>query len=282
MSKKKIVCLGGGNAMPKAVLAGLKRQPVELSVICAMLDSGGSAGKERELYKTNVSFGDIRRSFLELSELSQEAKDVLAFRDSNGTVIANVLGTAAVCSTGNYEKAFKAYRELLQIPSQHQIFPSTIDNATLYAVLENGEVVEGEANIDVPKHNSKVSRVYLEPKPIAYPKAVEAIENADLIIIGPGDLYSSLMQILLINGISEAINKSKAKKVYICNIMTKKGETDDFSVLDFTNEIEKYLKGKVNFVIYSKAGDVKINQELENNKKFIHNSDKLVKILCKL
>lgn len=284
--------------MPKAVLAGLKKYPVDLAVVCAMLDSGGSAGRERELYKTNVSFGDIRRVFLALSDASPDVIEAFNIRFKDGPysqlVIANVLGTAMAVQGISYERIFNVYREILKVPPQYQIFPSTVDNATLCAVLENGEVVKGEGNIDVPKHSSRVSRVYLEPKPRVYSEAVKSFENADLIVIGPGDLYSTLSQILLIDEIAEAINQSKSKKVYICNIMAKKGETDNFSVLDFTNEIEKYLKGKIDFVIYNnKGGNVKINEGLENNKKFLgesllkpgiaeHDPNKLAKMILSL
>ena len=112
----------------------------------------------------------------------------------------------------------------------------------------------GEADIDAPKHdgNLKIKEVSLkplEPKAKAYPKAVEEIKKADLIVMGPGDLYSSIIQILLVDGIAEAIRESKAKKIYICNLMTKNGETNGFSVKDFSGEIEKYLKGKVIFFL---------------------------------
>ena len=156
--------------MPKAVLAGLKKiKDIDISVICAMLDSGGSAGKERELYKTNVSFGDIRRVFLALSNASPDVIEAfnIRFKDGpyKGLVVANVLGTAMITDDMNYERVFKVYREILRVPPQYQIFPSTIDNATLCAVLKNGQTIKGEGNIDVPNHNSRVSRVYLEPKP---------------------------------------------------------------------------------------------------------------------
>lgn len=298
-NRKKIVCLGGGNAMPKTILAGLKKKPVALSVICAMLDSGGSAGREREIYKTNISFGDIRRVFLALSEASQDTKDAFAIRFKNGPykgmVMANVVGTAMVTAGIDYERIFKVYREILRVPEHYEIFPSTLDNATLCAILENGQIIKGETYIDIPRHNSKVKSVYLEPEAKVYPKAIRAIERAELIVIGPGDLYSSLIQILLVKGIPEAINKSRAKKVYVCNILTKKGETDGFSVLDFTNEIEKYLKGKVDFVVYNKEQNsplaewVKIDSSLKEGK-FIganllktgtveHDPDKLAEII---
>jgi len=242
MSKnKKIVCLGGGNAMPSAVLQGLKKYPVNLSAVCAMLDSGGSAGREREIYRTNVSFGDIRRAFLALSESSPGVIETFNIRFKEGPyqgmVVANIFGTAVVKETGDYEKAFEVYREILKVPEQYQ-------------------VICGEADIDAPKHdgNLKIKEVSLkplEPKAKAYPKAVEEIKKADLIVMGPGDLYSSIIQILLVDGIAEAIRESKAKKIYICNLMTKNGETNGFSVKDFSGEIEKYLKGKVDRVVYN-------------------------------
>ena len=261
MSKnKKIVCLGGGNAMPSAVLQGLKKYPVNLSAVCAMLDSGGSAGREREIYRTNVSFGDIRRAFLALSESSPGVIETFNIRFKEGPyqgmVVANIFGTAVVKETGDYEKAFEVYREILKVPEQYQVFPSTLDDRHLCAVLENDQVICGEADIDAPKHdgNLKIKEVSLkplEPKAKAYPKAVEEIKKADLIVMGPGDLYSSIIQILLVDGIAEAIRESKAKKIYICNLMTKNGETNGFSVKDFSGEIEKYLKGKVDRVVYN-------------------------------
>lgn len=257
----KVVCLGGGNAMPKAVLAGLKKYPVNISVVCAMLDSGGSAGKEREMYKTNVSFGDIRRAFLALSESSQEVKDAFSIRFKEGPykdlVVANVLGTAMVTQSGNYqgdyESVLKVYREVLKIPLQHEILPATLDNADICAELEDGQIVSGEKNIDKPQHDKKlkIKKVFLKPEPKAYPKAVNAILGSDIIVIGPGDLYSTLAQILLTKGINIAIKKSQAKIVYICNLMTKDGETNNFSVMDFTNAIENLLGKKLDSVVYN-------------------------------
>ncbi|MDO8639608.1 MAG: uridine diphosphate-N-acetylglucosamine-binding protein YvcK [bacterium] len=319
---RRIVCLGGGSAMPKAVLEGLKKSSVKLSVICAMLDSGGSAGKEREMYKTNVSFGDIRRAFLSLSESSQEVKDAFSIRFKDGQylglVIANVLGTAMVTQSGSYkgdyESVLKVYREVLKIPSQHDIFPATLDNAHVCAVLEDGQIVSGEVNIDKPQHDKKlkIKKVFLKPEPKAYPKTIVAILKSDLIVIGPGDLYSTLAQILLTRGISEAIKKSKTKIVYICNLMTKDGETNGFSVMDFTNAIENLLGKKLDFVVYNtekpKTSAIKKYQKeypeflelvdfgknLEKGKKFIgsnlllksglvvHDSKKLAKIILNL
>ena len=253
---KNVVCLGGGNAMPKAVLTGFKKYPVKLSVICAMLDSGGSAGRLRKDYKI-VSPGDIRRAFIALSNTSPVIEELFNRRFQTGKLkdhnFANLFITALELTTQNYEKTFQEFSKLLNININHQVIPSTLDNANLYAVLENGRIISGETNIDIPKHNGnlKIKKVFLRPKAKAYPKALQAIKTADLITIGPGDLYSSLAQILLTQGISEAICKSKAKKGYICNLMTKYGETNGFSVLDFSQEVEKYLGGALDYVIYN-------------------------------
>lgn len=256
MSKKikKIVCLGGGNAMPKAVLVGLKRYPVKLSVICAMLDSGGSAGRLRKDYKI-ISPGDIRRALIALANTSPVIEDLFNYRFQAGPLkdhnFANLLITALELATKDYGKTLKELGKFLNV--SHQVLPVTLDKANLYAVLENGKIISGETNIDIPKHNGnlKIKKVFLKPGARAYPQALKVLQKADLIVIGPGDLYSSLAQILLTQGIPEAILKSKGKSVYVCNLMTKYGETNNFTVLDFAREIEKYLGGKVDYVIYN-------------------------------
>jgi len=247
-----IVCLGGGSAMPSAVLEGLKKYPVSISAISAMLDSGGSAGRERELFQTGVSFGDIRRAALALSEISQEKKELFGYRFENGVVLANSYFTANVLAVG-IEALLEDIKEDLRIANHYKVLPATVDDAVLCAELADGSIVKGETNIDIPKHNGelKIKRAFLKPQARAYPPAVKAIREADLIIMGPGDLYSSLVQILLVKGISEALRKSRALKVYICNLMTKFGETKNFSVTDFTLEIEKYLGEEVGRVIFN-------------------------------
>jgi len=251
---KKIVCLGGGNAMPKAVLSGFKEYPVKISAICSMLDSGGSAGRLRKDYNI-ASPGDVRRAIIALANTSPAIEDLFNYRFQAGQLkghnFANLFITALELTTNNYEKTIKEISKILNL--RHQVLPVTLDSSNLYAVLENGKIISGEANIDIPIHNGnlKIKKVFLRPKAKAYPKSLEAIKKADLIIIGPGDLYSSLSQILLVGGIAEAISKSKAKKVYICNLMTKHGETNNFTILDFAKEIEKYLKNELDYIIYN-------------------------------
>ncbi len=253
--KNKIVCFGGGNAMPKAVLAGLKKYPsVTISAICAMLDSGGSSGRLREDYNITAP-GDIRRAFIALANTSPVIESLFNYRFKSGELkghnFANLFITALELSSNDCEEMYDQIHKMLNIP--HKVLPVTIDDSQLCAKLENGKIVSGETNIDIPKHNSnlKIEEVFLKPKAKIYPKSLKEIQEADLIVIGPGDLYSSLAQILLVEGVSEAIMKSKAKKVYVCNLMTKEGETNNFKVKDFTKQIEEFLGGEVDYVLYN-------------------------------
>lgn len=270
--------------MPKAVLEGLKQYPdVELSVISAMLDSGGSAGRERkEPFNTKISFGDIRRASYALAQ--DEEKDKYNARITSGTYKGHVLSNLS-CSyffkgENDYEKTIGFLNNgIFKIPQQHQVLPATLDDAELCAELENGEEIEGETKIDILEERArpKIKHVYLKPATVkAYPKAKEVIKKADLIVIGPGDLYSSLAQILLVQGMSRAIRKSKAKKTYICNLMTKNGETNNFSVLDLADEIEKYLESSLDYVIYNNK-DSLAKERIEETKKENPNLIDLIK-----
>jgi len=253
---KKIVCLGGGNAMPKAVLAGLKKFPVKISVICAMLDTGGSAGRLRKDYGI-VSPGDIRRAFIALANTSPAVGELFNYRFDDGELaghnFANLLITALELSSKNYKATLKELNRLLNINPNHKVLPATLDKAELCAELDNGEIIRGETNIDIPKHDAKhsIKKIFLEPEAKAYGAALHEIKDADAIIIGPGDLYSSLAQILLVKGMARAICKSRAQKIYICNLHTKHGETDHYSVEDFTGKIEEFLGCPVDKVIFS-------------------------------
>lgn len=240
--------------MPKAVLAGLKKESVKISVICAMLDSGGSSGRLRKDYNI-VSPGDIRRALIALANTSPAVEALFDYRfeigELKGHNFANLLITALELSTNDYEETINEIKKLLKV--KHQVFPVTLDKSTLCAELKNGQIVKGETNIDRPKHNGnlEISRIYLEPEPTAYPKAVQAIKEADLITIGPGDLYSSLAQILLVKRVAPNILESGAKTVYLCNLMTKYGETNHFTVRDFSDRIEAWLGGELDIVLYN-------------------------------
>lgn len=286
MSKKNVVVIGGGTGI-FTVLSGLKKHPVQLSAIISMADSGGSTKILREEFGI-LPPGDVRRALVALSQSEKLLADLFNYRFNegrlNGHNFGNLLITALERIEGNFERAVEEAGRILNIKGS--VIPVTLENTNLFAVLENGQIIEGESNIDVPTHdgNLKIEKVYLKPKAKANKKAVSAILRADLIIIGPGDLYTSIIPNLLVKGISEAIKKSRAKKVYICNLMTKFGETNNFTGLDFVSALEKYLgKNILNFVILNnkkpqkervqkyekeKAAFVRYKKENFKNKKF--------------
>lgn len=316
---KKIVCFGGGSAMPKTVLSKLKEYPVHITSITSMVDNGGSTGQLRADFNV-LPPGDIRRHILALSEAPQWKKDLWSFRfgrekfeeGHKGHNFANAFIAGLEYNLKSYDKVLEVIYKFMEVNGK--VLPATIKQTQLYAKLENGEIIKGENEIDVPqKHNPnlRIKKIYLEPKVKAYPPILKSLKETDLIIIGPGDLYSSLLSCFLPKGISQAIKKSKAKKILICNTMTKLGETNNFSVLDFTDETEKYLGCKLDFVIYNAKMPskervkeykkkepgilelVKIDNKL-NNKKFIssniltssgpiiYNPDKLTKLIMSL
>jgi len=240
---KNIVVIGGGTGC-FTVLSGLKRYPVNLSAIVSMADSGGSTKILREEFGI-LPPGDIRRALVALSRSEKLMSDLFNYRFNEGHLsghnFGNILITALERIKGSFEEAIEEAGRILNIKGE--VVPVTLQNSHLYATLENGQIIKGEDNIDVPKHDAtlKIKKVYLKPKAKANKKAKSAILRADLIVIGPGDLYTSVIPNLLVKGIPEAIRKSKAKKVYVCNLMTKLGETNKFCAPDFIEEIEKYL-----------------------------------------
>ena len=263
MSKqiKKIVCFGGGNVVPKLLIIELKKYPVEISGVTSMVDNGGSAGQLREDFNV-LPPGDIRRHFIALSDAPQWKKDLFKFRfgreefkgGHKGHNFANVFIGGLEYILKDYRKVLKIVHDFMELKKEYQALPATIDKVQLIAELENGKIIEGEDEIDVPqKHNPKlkIKKVYLKPKGKIFPETKKAIIEADLITLGPGDLYSSTIPCLLPQGMKEAFKKSRAKKVFICNAMTKLGGTNNFSVLDFTNEVEKYMGCSLDFIIYN-------------------------------
>ena len=252
--KKNIVCIGGGNAMPKIVLRGLKDKNVNLTVVSAVLDSGGSSGKLRKEYDI-ISPGDIRRAFIELCKFDKNTKEILDFRFPKGELsehnLGNLIFVALYLKEKKYSGIFQRMNSLLI--GNHKILPSTISKSDLVAILDNGEKIVGEENIDVPKHNPnlKIEKLLLDPPVGACPQTARRIKKADMVIIGPGDIFSSLMQVLLVDGMREALKNSKAKKVYIVNTMTKNGESNNFTVKDFVWEIENCLGFELDYVLFN-------------------------------
>ena len=249
---KKIVLIGGGNGIPPLIRA-FKKLSQNVWGITSMVDSGGSAGRLRQDYKV-LPPGDIRRIIVALSDHFR-GTEIMNYRFKGGTLDNHTLGNILIAALEKME-GFKDGKEEIEkiLGAKGKALPATIDDCNIYAELENGQILKGEDEIDIPLRNPflKIKKVWLKPSAKANPEAKKAILEADVIIIGPGDLYSSLIPSLLMKGIPEAIKKSKATKIYICNAMTKLGETVGFTVSNFIDKIETYLgKNVLDYAIYN-------------------------------
>ena len=246
---KKIVVIGGGTGT-FAALRGLKDYDVDITAVVTMFDDGGSSGKLRDEFGL-LPPGDVRRCLVALCP--EDKKGMLLrnlfnyrFKEGEGLVghsFGNLFLTVLSDLTGSEVEAIKAAEELLGIKGH--VLPVSTDNCVLCAELEDNSVVKGQTNIDIPKHDAekKIKKVYLEPSATLYPEVEQAIIQADLIILGPGDLYTSVVPNLLVKGMTDVLQKAKGKKVYVCNLMTKHGETNNFKASDFVKTILHYLDG---------------------------------------
>ena len=242
---QKIVVIGGGTGT-FTVLTALRNYsvPLHLTAIVTMADSGGSTGRLRDQYGV-LPPGDIRRALVALSDASQTLRKLFNYRFETGDLkdhsFGNIFLTALEKMTGNFGSAVKEAARVLNINGE--VIPVTLDNINLCAELADGSIIRGETNIDIPKHDPSVQikKVWLEPVARLNPEAKKAILAADMLIIGPGDLYTSLIPNLLVKGVTATIRKSRAEKVYVCNLMTKFGETHGFKAQNFINVVEKYL-----------------------------------------
>lgn len=265
--RPKVVVIGGGTGTYQ-VLVGLKKYPVELSAIVSMSDSGGSSGKLREELGI-LPPGDARRALLALSDLPLAKKtlaSLFSYRFNNGPSVnsglaghsmGNLLLAALTQITGRPDLAIAEAGKILETAGR--VLPVTLGNTHLHGVLADGTVVHGEANIDVRRIKPQVplKEVFLKPTAKIFEGAKQAIKQSNLIILAPGDLYTSLVPNLLVEGVTRAIDQAKAPVVYVCNLMTKHGETDGFCVSDFVREIKKYLG-----VAANKLSVILVNQNL--------------------
>jgi len=244
----KIVVIGGGTGT-YTVLTGLKKHPVELTAIVSMVDSGGSSGRLRDEFGI-LPPGDIRRCLLALSNLPLEKvslRQLFEYRFNNanglqGHSFGNLLLTALTEITGREDLAIKEAEKILDV--EGRVLPVTLGNSSLCARLEDGTIIKGETNIDIRRVRPelKIIDVFLDPPVKIFRESRKAILGADLIVLGPGDLYTSVIPNLLVEGVNQAIAEAKGELIYVCNLMTKHGETDGFSASDFIREILRYLK----------------------------------------
>jgi uncharacterized cofD-like protein len=264
-NKQKIVILGGGTGT-FTVLKGLKKyaDKTELSAIVTMTDSGGSTGRLRDEFGM-LPVGDMRQCLIALAEedeAGQLLRELFLYRFSNensnlnGHHFGNLFLTALTDILGSEVKAIEEAGKLFNITGQ--ILPVTTNKVELVAEYEDGSVLVGEKNIDEPdpeKHDctKRVQRLWTQPVADIHPETEEAIREADLIVMGPGDLYSSLLSNIVVDDVAGKIRNSKAKFVYITNLVSKYGQSHGMTHKDYVAEIEKYVGKKPDYVIVNNA-----------------------------
>lgn len=249
----KVVVLGGGTGL-SVLLSGLKKFPLDITAIVSVSDNGSSTGKLREEFNT-PAVGDIRRVLISLSETEPLVEKLFNYRfhttsDLNGHTVGNLILTATKEITGNLSDGIEALSKVFNLKGK--VVPLTEDNVTLMAKMTDDSIVKGETEITAS--GKKIKKVFYEETPIITPLAIKEIREANIIVLSMGSIYTSIIPNLINKEIIEAIDNSKAKVMYVCNMMTQPGETDGFSVSDHVKLLNSYL------------GNKKIDKVLVNNK----------------
>ena len=239
---KKVVTIGGGTGN-FVVLRGLRGHSVELSAIVSMADDGGSTGRLRDELGV-LPPGDVRQCLVALSESSLLLRRLMNYRFENGGLeghsFGNLMLSALEKVTGSFQKAVEEVGKILSIKGK--VVPVTMNPVRLKMILKDCSVLHGEREVDCAKCIDKgYSSLFLDPHPKASQGAIDEILNADVIVLGPGSLYTSIIPNLLVDGVSKAIRDSAAKKVFVGNLVWKQGQTTNFKVSDYLKEVVRYL-----------------------------------------
>ena len=245
----KLAVLGGGTGL-STLLSGLKKLPFDISAIVSVCDDGSSTGRLREEFNT-PAVGDIRKVLVSLSSEEEKIDKLFNYRfntssDLNGHALGNLLLTGANEITGNMSSAIEMINSLLDLKGK--VIPLTEDNVTLAGVMDDGSTIYGEHNIT--EYDGKIKKVFYTSGPKVNKDVIKSIKKSDAIVLSMGSLFTSILPNLICQDVIDAIDKSHGKIIYVCNIMTQPGETDDFSVSDHINLINSYLgKRKIDAVI---------------------------------
>lgn len=256
---KKIVIFGGGSGLSQ-MLKGLKLFPIDITAVVSVSDNGGSTLRLRKDFNI-PAVGDISKVLISMSNTDQDIVNLMNYRFKQSKSLGNhsvknLLLTALLEQKGNFASAIPVLAKLLDV--EGRILPITEDNAELMGITEDNKKVYGETSIT--KTKKKIIKITYDHEVKANPEVLEAISEADLIVFSSGSLLTSIIPNIIIKDIVKAIKKSKAPKLYICNLVTQPGETDDYKVSNHIEELEKYLgKGTINIVL---ANNVEIPQEL--------------------
>lgn len=256
---KRIVIFGGGSGLSQ-LLKGLKLFPIDITAVVSVSDNGGSTLRLRKDFKI-PAVGDISKVLMAMSNTDQDIVNLMNYRFKQSKSlgnhsIKNLLLTALLEQKGDFASAIPVLAKLLDI--EGKVLPITEDNAELVGITCDGKRVYGETSIT--KCKKKIARIAYDKEVNANPEVIKAIKKADLIIFSSGSLLTSIIPNIIIDKVVEAIKKSKAPKLYICNLVTQPGETDDFRVSDHIKVLEEYLgNGTINMVL---ANNVEIPHEL--------------------
>ncbi len=259
--KYAVTIIGGGTGSFN-ILSGLKDYDhLHIQSIVTMMDSGGDSGRLRDEFGV-LPPGDVRRCLVALSEESAVLRDLFSFRfldpPLEGRSFGNLFFLALTKILGSEKEAIEAISRLLKI--RGRVIPVTWDHAHIYAELADGTLIQGEANIDVPKHDPSIpiKRVYLEPQARANPEVSEAIAESDFVVLAPGNLYTSTVPNLLVNGVQEALQQTRAPLIYIVNLMTRYGETDGYTASQHVAQIARY-GGRIPDAVLVHQGEIPEN-----------------------
>ncbi|CAG9608414.1 gluconeogenesis factor YvcK family protein [Pseudoneobacillus rhizosphaerae] len=275
----RVVIIGGGTGLP-VLLRGLKQYPLDITAIVTVADDGGSSGRIREDLDIPPP-GDIRNVLAALSDVEPLVEEMFQhrFRTSNelsGHSLGNLILAAMTSITGNFVHAIQEMSKVLNV--RGKVLPAANQNVVLHAEMEDGTVVSGESKI--PFSGKRIHRVFLSPDDIKpLPETILAIRQADLIVIGPGSLYTSILPNLLVPKLGQEVCKAQGKKVYICNLMTQAGETHEFTASDHVQAIYDHMDdGAIDTILVNKENipeDVQLRYHEELAKPVIYDIGRL-------
>ena len=268
--RKKVVVLGGGTGM-SSLLKGLKEFPIDITAVVSVCDDGRSTGRLRSEFHI-PAMGDIRQVLVSLSESGPLVEKLLNYRfnttsDLNGHPVGNLLLTAMSNMTGNMSTGVKALGKIFNLKGN--ILPLTDDEVTLCAKMEDDTIVEGEHNIT--ECFAKIKEVFYKEKKKLNKEVELAIKDADLVILSMGSIYTSIIPNLLCKEVVDALEKTNIPIMYTCNIMTQPGETDDLSVSEHINIINKYLGNRRVDIVLANSG--KIDENLRKKYETLEQKD---------
>jgi uncharacterized cofD-like protein len=238
----KIVIIGGGTGLP-VLLRGLKQYPVDITAIVTVADDGGSSGRLRDELDIPPP-GDIRNVLAALSDVEPLVEELFQHRFQNGNGLSghslgNLILAAMTSITGDFVHAIREMSKVLNV--RGKVLPAANRSVVLHAEMEDGTIVSGESKI--PYSGKKIKKVFLTPEHIEpLPETIEEIRSADLIVVGPGSLYTSILPNLLVPKIGEEVCKAKAKKIYVCNVMTQAGETLNYTASDHVKALYNHMR----------------------------------------